>query len=300
MRKCIVFMLLIVLTACSKADRQLTIGIIKPSVNHLPLSYGLHSGEIDGSHIRLVSFTSGWEASEALVAGKLDAAILPFTYVWSSAAKGYPIRTVSFLERETDAILVSPGLAQPLALSGKKVGLLKASSLDVLWQDYAKKEGIGAEKVYFRSPNEIVAALQNGDISAAVLYEPIVSKLAEKYPVLARFSQRYNAHPCCNLAVNTRMLDRGKISQLRDCLSSLSTVAGTINIQNPSLCSYALREYGMSFNQLKLALGNTIYRLDLEQSGKNFERKMAQLSLQSGYLTHLPADDSIYWDIHAR
>jgi ABC-type nitrate/sulfonate/bicarbonate transport system substrate-binding protein len=60
--------------ACAKTEPKLRLGFIKPSINHLPLSLLLQQNKIAG--IKLVYFSSGWEAQEALISGKIDTAIL--------------------------------------------------------------------------------------------------------------------------------------------------------------------------------------------------------------------------------
>ncbi len=82
----VVLLALLLLSACGKSS--LRIGIIKPSIDHLPLSYGFQMKRMNAEIYTLVPFTSGWEVQEALVAGRVDAAIMPFTYVWNAAASG--------------------------------------------------------------------------------------------------------------------------------------------------------------------------------------------------------------------
>jgi ABC-type nitrate/sulfonate/bicarbonate transport system substrate-binding protein len=246
----------------------------------------------------LVPFTSGWEVQEALIAGRVDAAILPFTYVWNAAAKGYPVKTISFFERETDAVVALQNIKSASDLNGKKVGLLKASSLDVLWRDYAAAENISAEPVYFRSPNEAVAALQKAEVSAVVLYVPIVNKLADDFNIIHWFGDSYAAHPCCDLAVNTRQVNGDKAKQLALFVQELDANVTNMFTDANGAKAYAKSSYGLSDAQVQGALKHSVFRMGLEQSGRKFQRRMAEISLEAGYLDKIPTDSEVYWDIN--
>ncbi|MDD2229478.1 MAG: transporter substrate-binding domain-containing protein [Candidatus Cloacimonetes bacterium] len=297
MRKLTIALLtLVLLAACTKQSQTLKIGIIKPSIDHLPLSYGMQKGLFDSSQYSLVSFTSGWEVQEALVAGKLDVAILPFTYVWNAASKGFPLKTVSFFERETDAIITQKEITAPAQLCGKRIGLLKASSLDVLWRDYAMREKINAETVYFRSPNEAVAALQNRDVDAVVLYVPIVTKIAADYNVLHWFSESYPAHPCCDIAVNTNAIGKGKLKLLKSFIAELEGSVAKLYDNSDDMIAYLKQEYGVTEELCFDAIHHTAFGMGLDDSGKEFEQKMAAVSKEAGYLDRIPTLQEVFWD----
>jgi hypothetical protein len=38
--------------------------------------------------------------------------------------------------------------------------------------------------------------------------------------------------------------------------------------------------------------------MGLEQSGKEFQRRMAEISREAGYLERIPQDSEVYWDIN--
>ncbi len=285
---------------CTRKPETLTIGIIKPSIDHLPLSYGLGKGWIDKARFVTVPFSSGWELQEAMVGGRIDVGIIPFSYVWNLAGSGFPVKTVSFFERETDGVLVQKEILTSSDLNGKKVGMLKGSTLDVLWQDYAASEGIVANPVYFRTPNEMIAGMQNGELSAAVLYVPLLNKLEKDYSVLHWFSEKHPLHPCCDLAVNTSRLSGHKEKLFRQFYFQLSSAVEKMDYSAEDFTSFMQDNYGLSGAELKDALLHTRFEMGLSESGKAFQRKMAIISLSSGYLEKMPDDNDVYWDINAR
>lgn len=280
--------------SCDQRKDILRLGIITPSVDHLPLSYAMHAGKLDAKAIQIIGFNTGWELQEALIAGKVDTAIIPFTYAWNMAAKGYPIKIVSFFERETDAVLVSPGIQKPEDLNGRKVGLIKASTLDVFFIEWTARRGISFDPVYFRSPNEMIAALDAGMVSAIVCYEPLIQKISHKYAVLHWFGADYPHHPCCDFAVNTDRLDDRRRAALKQLLSDLHDPVEAVNLGKPDALAFMAKYYGLTRAQCDAALQNTVFTLGMGQSGRDFERRMAEVGFQHGYIDKLLADDEIY------
>lgn len=286
---------LCLLCSCNKGNNVLRIGIIKPSIDHLPLSYAMDNGKLESSAYSLVEFSSGWEAQEAIIAGRVDVAIMPFTYVWNAASRGYPVRLASFFERETDAIITRKSITFAAQLQGRKIGLLKASTLEVLWMDFAAKQGISATSVYFRTPNEAVAALENAEVDAIVLYVPLANKLEGKYNVIHWFGEDYPMHPCCDVAVNTQSVAKGRTSTLKRFLADLKGMVDGFDASSPDLRKYIMDKYGLDAPQCVAALRHTGFRMGLDSEGKDFQREMASISAELGYLQRVPADEEVYW-----
>lgn len=286
---------MLLLGACNKDRGNLRLGIIKPSINHLPLSYILEDGSYKLEGLQLVYFNSGWEVQEALIAGNIDAAIMPFTFVYTAATKGYPLRIVSFLERESDAVVCPSGIGDGRSLEREKVGLLKASSVDLLMRSWAKAESLNYESVYFRSPNELIAALQIGEVKAIVAYVPIIQKLGEDFHALHWFGEQFPYHPCCDLVVNTRSFNPARKQMLKRVM--LLVDEGIEALAKPELARYIEAKYGLSPEQTQSALLHTKFRTGLDQEGKDFERNLMHLAVEMGYLDRVPAAEDIYLEL---
>lgn len=289
--------LALLLLSCGSNPEKLRIGIIKASIDHLPLSYAYDNGLLDKKQYELLSFSSGWELQEALIAGHADAAIMPFTYAWNAAAKGYPIRIVSFFERETDGILSQPEIKSIQDLHHKKIGLLKASTLDILMQDLAKRSNITYEAVYFRTPNESISALQSRAVDAIVLYVPLIQKLWTDYHVLHWFKDDYAAHPCCDLCVNTKQMTVSKQEMLKKLLRISQSQIELIERRDPKIISYVERNYGLSKSMANNTLDYTIFQTGLDTAGKAFERQMISIAIEAGYQEKDLQDAEIYLEL---
>lgn len=295
LRLMIFLAVMLLLVACGKDRDVLRLGIINPSINHLPLSYLLEDGGRQIEGLQPVYFNSGWEVQEALIAGQIDAAIMPFTYVYTAVAKDYPLRIISFLERESDALVSPVEISENQTLKNSKVGLLKASSVDLLMRAWARQESLAYEAVYFRSPNELTAALRVGEVQAIVAYVPIVQKLGEDYHALHWFGEHYPNHPCCDLAVNTRSLNPARKQLLKQVMQMLDDGIEILN--TPELSRYIGVKYGLNPAQVEEALQHTKYRTGLDAEGRDFEHSLMQLAVEMGYLTQVPARENIYLEL---
>ena len=300
MKKLVFFGLILVMvfsTSCRAKHDKLIVGLIKPSINHLPISYALETGLLDHADYELVYFSSGWELQEAIVGKKVDIAVMPFTYAWNAASKGYPIRIVSFLERETDGIVAKRNLTSITDLQGKSIGLLKASSIDILMQDLAERTGFTFDPIYFRTPNESISALQAGSVDAIVLYVPLIQKMSNDYHVLHWFSEDYAAHPCCNLTVNTQMLTEAKTKLTLQLIDTITKINEQIAARDESILRFATKTYGLSGDEVSDALSHTVFITGLDDSGRNFERQMIDIAVKSGYQDRHIADHDIYLEL---
>lgn len=288
---------LMLLSGCSRSSEILRIGIIKPSIDHLPLSYAMKMGKLNPKQIQAVYFSSGWEVQEALVSGKVDVAIVPFTYAWNAASKGYPLRIVSFFERETDAILVPHTHEETTLAPNSKIGLLKASTLDILFYDWAMNRNLPYESVFFRTPNELVEAGKTGAVNAIVAYVPIIQKTSQDYKVLDWFANDYPWHPCCDLVVNTSKLSPQSKRLISSMMDVLNDTISEISRPTPELLAFMAESYGLSPAECRTALKHTVFSMGLDEKGKSFERNMISHALDMGYQDRQLEDDEIYLEL---
>jgi ABC-type nitrate/sulfonate/bicarbonate transport system substrate-binding protein len=283
------------LGSCSVKERALRFGIISPSINHLPLSFVLEDGWQPPEGFEPVYFNSGWEVQESLISGKIDAAIMPFSYAYTAVARDYPLRIVSFLERESDAVVCPVEIKGPQGLHNAKIGLLKASSVDLLMRDWADTVQLSYHPVYFRSPNEMIAALKAGEVQAIVGYVPLVQKLGDEYHALHWFAQNHPCHPCCDIVVNTTRLNKYRTASLRTMMDAIGN--GISSLDSPRLLDYTRQKYGLDEQQARDAIQRTKFRMGLDPNGKGFEAQMMSLAVEMGYLNRVPSPHEVYLEL---
>lgn len=282
-----------ILIGCSGQEERLRIGIISPSVDHLPLTFGLENGTIKQEEITLRHFTSGWEVNEALVAGRIDVAILPFTYIWLNVASGYDVKTISFFERESDGIIASKDLQSLEDLEGRKIGVLRSSTLDILAEDLLNRLNISAKLVYLRTPSEMAAALTKGDVDALSYYVPSIFKFDDHFHVLYWYSEAYPTHPCCNIAGNADALEN-KSSAINRLLNQLKDTLDEMEHTPDLVLEFTADYFGISHQEAAKTLSNTQFVMGLDEKSIQFEEKMIQIMFEKDYISQKVDRDEIY------
>ena len=294
---CSGLLLALVLTAnCRRgsADASLQVGIIAPSLDWLPLEVARDAGALDRQKLEYARFNSGWELGEALVAGRVDVAILPFTYVISAAAQGSPVRIVACLEHEDDGIIARPGITRIEELAGRKVGCLKSSTIELLLRQALDRRGTKSELVYFATPMEMWAALERGDVSALSAYVPGIIKADRKIGnIIHWYREDSPMHPCCDIAVHLNRT-RPKMAAVRRLLSGIRLGAELIARDTSRAVAVAARNYDLSDSIALLSLRQTPFRLSLTRAEMDFELATARQMKELGYIARDVAERELY------
>ena len=287
---------LFVLSSCSSNQSdKLRIGIIAPSLNHFPLDFAFKFDILKQNDFVVKRFSSGWETNEALVAGKIDLAILPFTYIWSDVAQGRKVKIISFLERESDGIIAKKDIVKISDLDGRKIGVLRASTLDIFAEMLAEEFQIKPEFVYFRSPMEMAAALNAEEVDALSFYVPSIFNFNSRFHILHWYSTDHPHHPCCDLAATESAL-ANKSDQIRQFLSSLKKSCTEL-VQDPQVAFEIVQTTFRISNQTsKNSLYNTKYIMNLEKSGKEFEEKAIRKMIEKGYIESSVKAEDVYFE----
>ncbi len=288
---------LINLIGCSqKQSDKLIVGIIAPSLNHLPLDFALEMKDLNRKDYSIKKFSSGWETNEALVAGKIDLAILPFTYIWTDVSKGKDVKIISFLERESDGIVAHTRIDSLENLDGKKIGVLRASTLDIFAEMLFDEKKINPEIIYFRTPIDMAAALSYNEVDALSFYVPSIFKFNEQFHIIHWYSELHPQHPCCDIAANKYALDN-KTEEIKSFLAGLRNSVDTLN-DNPYTAFDAAETF---FSLSKIASKNSVYHtkyiLDLDEKGIKFEQKAVEKMKEKGYIETIPKPEDIYFEI---
>ena len=273
---------------------RLDVGIIAPAFNWLPLKVAEADGRLKEIPIAYQKFNSGWELGEALVAGKLDVAIIPFTYVASAAAQGSEVRIIACLEHEDDGIIARQGITRLEDLAGRRIGCLKASTIELLLRQTLDGHGINAEIVYFSSPMEMWSALEQGAVDALSYYVPGIIKAEGKIGhIIHWYSDEWAMHPCCDIAVHA-----GRIKTKRAAVQRLvqAIEAGTRAIAQDTAraCSIAVQVYGLSDSTARASLRHTPFRVSLTEQEIAFELNTIALMKKLGYISNKVLPSRLY------
>jgi ABC-type nitrate/sulfonate/bicarbonate transport system substrate-binding protein len=299
LRKYLIFIVISILfLGCAKkGDNRLIVGIIQPSLNHLPLNFGFESGALEKEAYIIKKFSSGWETNEALVAGKIDVAILPFTYIWNDVSRGKKVKIISFLERESDGIITSKELKDVSELDGKKIGVLRASTLDLFAEIFTEEMNISFEMVYLRTPMDMASALRKGEVDALSFYVPPILKFDEKeFHIIHWYSELFPLHTCCDIAATEQALNK-KSGQIKRFLKGMVQSVDEMN-NNPRVSYEAAREfYDLYYHIAKQSIQHTKFVMGLAEKDKLFEKRVFEIMLQKGYAENEIGVDKVYQQI---
>jgi len=298
MKYILIIICCVILAACgNQQSDKLVIGLIKPSMNHLPVQYALDTNPEELNNYQIQYFHSGWETNEALVAGRIDLAIMPFTYAWMDVSQDKQVKIISFLERESDGIIASSEYANRENLTGSKMGVLKNSTLEIIPEMVFEKQGLSMpEMVPFRTPMDMAAALQSGEVDAISYYVPSIFNLAERFQIVDWYSNTFPAHPCCDLVASEKAL-KSKRNQVNAFMKMLENSIRQMEGDPQNTSKIAQNSFGLSEQITSQSLAHTKYMLGLEASGKDFEAQAAELMLSKGYLARKTTSNEIYHQI---
>jgi len=289
-------LILLFIIGCSSKTDKLVIGLIKPSLDHLPFDFGIEIQALNKEDYIVKYFSSGWETNEALVSEKIDVAIMPFTYAWTDISQGKRVKIISFLERESDGIITTKKIEKIQDLDGKKIGVLRASTLDIFAEMFLEENDIEMEFIYLRTPMDMATALKSGEVDALSFYVPSIFKFDENFHIIHWYRDTFPLHPCCDLTATETAISNKK-KKIEKLMNGLEKSVNEIN-NNPVLTfDFAQISFYLQEDLAKQSLYHTKFVMGLAEKGKKFEQKAIAKMIEKGYiLKHVKAEE-IYFEI---
>jgi NitT/TauT family transport system substrate-binding protein len=183
-------------TGLASAATKLTIAVGGGScLCYLPTVLAKQLGEYDkaGLAVELVDLKGGSDALKAVLGGSADVVSGYFDHCVNLAAKKQELQAFVVYDRYPGLVLVvAPGHAKEINsikdLAGKKVGVsAPGSSTDFFLKYLLKKNGVdpaGAAVIGVGLGATAVAAMEQGQIDAAVMLDPSVTVLQGSHPDL--------------------------------------------------------------------------------------------------------------------
>jgi NitT/TauT family transport system substrate-binding protein len=293
-----VFLLFVIvlLNGCSSRKKLLHLGLISPSTNHLPVLVALEEGLLTEENMKIHWFTSGWEVNEALVSGRIDLAIMPFTYAWQGVAENKRVRIISFLERESDGIIARKEISTIEELEGLKIGVLRASTLDIFLHLAIDIYGFSPEIVYFRTPTEMAVALNSGFVDALSFYVPAIFQFDERFHPIFWYSDIFPEHPCCDLIALEESLI-GKKEAVQSFLAAMQESCQILATDREKGISLIVTHFGYDRDIARKTLRQQKFITGKEEEGKRFQELTIRKMQELGYIRKAPLSSEVYHDI---
>ena len=199
------FLALVLMSGFAAAQTKISIAVGGGScLCYLPTVLGKQLGEYDkaGLAVELVDLKGGSDALKAVLGGSADVVSGYFDHCVNLAAKKQELTSFVVYDRYPGLVLVvSPSHNAEIKsikdLAGKKVGVsAPGSSTDFFLKYLLKKNGVDASGVAVIGVGlgaTAVAAMQQGQIDAAVMLDPSVTVLQGSYPDLRILSDTRTA-----------------------------------------------------------------------------------------------------------
>ena len=130
-----------------------------------------------GLEVKIVRFTSGRAAMDALIGGQADLATTAISPVILASFQNQPMSILAenarFLEEKITA-RVESGITKPADLAGKKIGVKLGTDIHYFLHLFLKHAGLSIEDVQLVNlrPPDMVISLVRGDVDAFASWKP--------------------------------------------------------------------------------------------------------------------------------
>ena len=286
------------------AANQLTIGVAQ-AAHSLPFFVAEHEGYFaqEAPDVRLVDCFPGRKCLEQLLAGTVDFATAADTpIIRASFTRSDFVVVATFATSTSDIHLVGSKSAGVFALKhliGKKIGVIKGSSIDYFLDLVLVFDGIDPAKVekVDVAPEQMAAALRTNKIDAFALFDPGFSQAVEKLGD----SVTMLATPPIYLSTFNLIGMRASIGKTDAELVKVLRALDRANLfikQQPEVAQRILfKHLHMPASSAKLVSSQIDYMLSLDQTFiKTLEGEARWFSQQKGNVGTKPANylDFIY------
>ncbi|MET4430067.1 ABC transporter substrate-binding protein [Mycolicibacterium sp. 624] len=265
-------------TSNSSAERELTVGfVVDPSWSHIPVGAQEGYFEKQGIKVKVINFSTGVEALQALTAGQVD--VTTAAAVPSSAAlvKTPSLRVVADGSRWNGSRIVArkeSGIATLADLNGKSIGTPLGTSAAYFATSVLESSGVDAKLVQV-APSAMVTAATQGNVDAISIFQPYqaqtIAALGEDAVLLKPGTDAFVDH--C-LYLTTESAAKDKTADLAAFFTALGEASKDLTNQtdgavsavaeatqlDPTLVKSVLSEYDFTL-QLQPALADDLARL---------------------------------------
>ncbi len=266
---------LVMWTACDSPKSQapstgpverLSVGTIKSDLSSLIwVAKGRGYFSKQRLDIDIKIFQSGHLAIKDLFAGKLDLATATEFAAAKHGLDRPDFRIISILDEAQDQQLVARkdrGIAQPSDLRNKRIGVTLGTSADYYLRVLLLLEKMRVEDVQFVNllPSEQVKAIAQGDLDAAVVWEPHATKMIKELGTNAISWQSQSKQNEYWLLLSTADIIENRSLAVRHFLAALSSAEDFIKKNDIEARDFVAKELedrhlGSQWNNHRFRLG---------------------------------------------
>lgn len=166
----------------SQAKETINVGACVSWPGYAMLEIARQKDLIPDYDLRITIFEDPLGGHAALAAGQIDVYECTADYIPIAVARGTDVVNVAFTNPSygVDHVILAPGI-EPADLKGRKVSAPQAYIGNLLVGVWLESQGIAPDDVAWVNLNadEAVGPMLSGDLSAAYMYEPWISRVLE-------------------------------------------------------------------------------------------------------------------------
>lgn len=281
------------------------IGTLRGGVSSLDVMLAEHLDRANGFVIKPLFFTTTLDLANAIAHGDIDVAIIPAEFVAKLREHGANVTIIAVDFYQNQAIVVRGGenITSIEQLRGKRVAVFKPTGTYAMFRAYMEAlYGIDPGKDFVlvnAPPPQIVQAFARGDVDAAVIWEPFVSKLVASYggKILVSYRelwQRWRGHVGENgvmIVYAARAAWAGRHPGLVEKLLTARSEAAKLWNSNETLAEKILeKNYGLGPEAAKLCWKRVRMETTVSLNKQLVENILAvwELAREGGYISSSP------------
>lgn len=280
MKRTIAFLsCLAVFVACATgaaAAEKLRLGYLRSDLHHLAAWVAIEKGFFrdEGLDVEVAGiFNAGAEEMSAFASKSLDVGYLGMApSITGVANRAADVKAAALANAEGSAIVVRAGSpARSLKdLTGKTIAIPGYGNV----QDFLLRRALDAAgldpkafTIIVIKPPEMIGALETGQIDAFIAWEPFPTKAVTKGfgRILLRSSEIWKDHPCCVVAFQDALV-KARPALVQSFLKAHARATAFILANTDEAVRIGVQYTGMDEPTVRAALGNIIYRAELERA----------------------------------
>ncbi|MCD4820189.1 MAG: hypothetical protein K8S23_16020 [Candidatus Cloacimonetes bacterium] len=276
-------LIIIVFFGCKNDNDKLRIGIIRNSLDHLPLEFAFEIEALDKENYQIKRFSTSKSITNALKKRNIDVGIMPFV----DYCVTYPendSKIISFLQREGFGIISTKKVDSFSEIEVKTMSVHKALQTKIyaklLLSEFDKK----TELKEFSSLNKLIEDLENKKIETAFLKTPEIFKIKGDFTNYFPLKSLFSYYPVSDI-VATNLALKSKLTEIKLFINGLKNSCKTLN-ENPKVAYEVVYEfYQLPISLSRNTLHHTKYRMGLQSQDQQFEDKIIDILKQDGNIS---------------
>lgn len=248
-------------------SKSLTVGFVPdPSWAQVPVAETSGYFTSEGLNVKVIDFSTGVQALQALAAGQVDVTTSADVPVSAILASSKNMQIIADGSRWKGSVIVASkkaGISSAADLGGKQVGTPLGTSAAYFGSSFLKQSHVDAQLLNV-APSAIVTAMQQGNVPAVSIFQPfqqqVISALGSDAVVLKPAAGTY-VQQSLYLASTSAVKD--KSAALRSFEVALDKAGGDLTKQSDSAVSAVATATQLSPSLVKTILPEFDYTIEL-------------------------------------